>query len=196
VFTPWDPASYVVVDVPEAIFCNLGLAYLAHTHVPTLWTREGIKLPRLEWQRRHGGRLQSERRLPNGIVFGAKIVPGRDGVRMSLWLQNGTDQTLTGLRVQNCVMLKAAAEFASLANTNKLFTTPYAAVHDLQGQRWIITAWEPCNKAWGNPKVPCLHSDPKFPDCPPGKTVRLKGWLSFYEGPDIQAELLRLDRIR
>lgn len=196
VFTPWDPASYVVVDVPEAIFCNLGLAYLAHTHVPTLWTRQGIELPRLEWQRRHGGRLQSERRLPDGIAFGAKVVPGRDGVRMSLWLKNGTGQTLTGMRVQNCVMLKAAAGFDSLANTNKLFSPPYAAVQDVNGKRWIITAWEPCNKAWGNPKVPCLHSDPKFPDCPPGETVRLKGWLSFYEGPDIQTELLRLDHCR
>ena len=43
VFTPWDPASYVVVDLPEAIFSNLGLAYLAHTHVPTLWTAKGIE---------------------------------------------------------------------------------------------------------------------------------------------------------
>src|SRR5690606_30640002 len=29
VFTPWDPGSYVVVDVPEAIWSNLGLTYLA-----------------------------------------------------------------------------------------------------------------------------------------------------------------------
>src|SRR6266852_3464635 len=38
VFTPWDEASYVVVDLPEAIWSNLGLTYLAHTHVPTVWT--------------------------------------------------------------------------------------------------------------------------------------------------------------
>src|ERR1051325_8138662 len=31
VFTPWDEDSYVVVDVPEAIWSNLGLTYLAHT---------------------------------------------------------------------------------------------------------------------------------------------------------------------
>ena len=30
VLTPWDDANYVVVDVPEAIFTNLGLTYLAH----------------------------------------------------------------------------------------------------------------------------------------------------------------------
>jgi len=47
VFTPWDEASYVVVDVPEAIFSNLGLTYLAHTHIPTIWDEQGVSLPRL-----------------------------------------------------------------------------------------------------------------------------------------------------
>jgi hypothetical protein len=195
VFTPWDPASYVVVDLPEAIFSNLGLAYLAHTHVPTLWTLKGLELPRLEWKRHGRGRLESERTLPNGIAFGAKVVPARDGVRMSLWLKNGTAQRLTGLRVQNCVMLKAAAGFAALTNGNKVFSPPYAAVHDLAGNRWIITAWEPCHRTWGNEKVPCLHSDPQFPDCAPGQTVHVAGWLSFFEAPDIQSEFRRLDRL-
>jgi hypothetical protein len=31
VFTPWDASSDVVVDVPEAIFSNFGLIFLAHT---------------------------------------------------------------------------------------------------------------------------------------------------------------------
>jgi hypothetical protein len=39
-----------------------------------------------------------------------------------------------------------------------------------------------------------MHSDPKFPDCEPGKTVRLRGWLSFYEGADIEAEMDRVAR--
>ena len=51
VFTPWDPNSYVVVDVPEAIWSNLGLTYLAHTHIDTIWTKQGITLPKLEWNR-------------------------------------------------------------------------------------------------------------------------------------------------
>ncbi len=36
-FTPWEESSYIVADVPEAIFSNLGLIYLAHTHIPTIW---------------------------------------------------------------------------------------------------------------------------------------------------------------
>ena len=195
VFTPWDPTSYVVVDVPEAIFSNLGLTYLAHTHVPTIWTSNHIELPRLEWNRHSDGSLESMRTLPDGMAFGAAVVPAHDGVRMSLWLKNGTGRALTDLRVQNCVMLKGAAGFADLTNTNKVFSAPYAAVHDTSGRRWWIVAWDPCDQTWGNERVPCLHSDPKFPDCAPGKTVMLAGWLSFYEGSDIQSEFRRLDQV-
>ena len=59
----------------------------------------------------------------------------------------------------------------------------------------MITAWTPNHRTWGNAPCPCLHSDPKFPDCAPGETQRLKGWLSFYEGEDVQAEFRRIDGI-
>jgi hypothetical protein len=193
VFTPWHDASYVVVDVPEAIFSNLGLTYLAHTHVPTIWSQQGLELPRLEWNRRPNGALDIERTLPNGIAFGAQAVPTPAAVRLELWLRNGTPEKLTALRVQNCVMLKAAAGFNQQTLTNKVFAKPYAAVRSADGRRWIITGWEPCDRCWGNQQVPCLHADPKFPDCAPGETVRLRGWLSFYEGADLQAELKRIE---
>ena len=32
-FCPWDDHSHAVLDFPEAVFSNLGLTYLAHTHV-------------------------------------------------------------------------------------------------------------------------------------------------------------------
>ncbi len=193
VFTPWDEKSYVVVDVPEAIWSNLGLTYLAHTHVPTLWTQAKIELESLEWNRRANGTLDIERRLPNGILFGAKVAPATNAVRLELWLKNGTTETLRDLRVQNCVMLKGARGFEQQTNDNKVFSTPYAACRSADGRRWIITAWEPCHRAWANAPVPCLHSDPKFPDCAPGETQRLRGWLSFYQGTDIQAEFRRID---
>jgi hypothetical protein len=193
VFTPWDAASYVVVDVPEAIWSNLGLTYLAHTHVPTLWSKQGVNLPPLEWRRRADGTLDIERTLPNGIAFGAAVRPGRDAVRMELWLKNGTPQKLTDLRVQNCVMLKGAAGFTAKTNANKIFRQPWVLCHNDARTRWILTAWEPCHRAWGNAPCPCLHSDPKFPDCEPGQTQRLRGWLSFYEGADIEGELKRLE---
>jgi hypothetical protein len=194
VFTPWDPKSYVVLDVPEAIWSNLGLTYLAHTHVPTVWTKKGVTLERLEWQRKKDGSLVVERTLPNGIRFGSRVVPGADAVRMEMWLYNGTKEKLTDLRVQNCVMLKGAAGFTAQTNDNKVLSAPFAAVHSADGKRWVITAWQPCHRAWANARCPCLHSDPKFPDCPPGQTKRLYGWLSFYEGKDVKAEFARIDK--
>ena len=192
VFMPWDETSYVVVDVPEAIWSNLGLLYLAHTHVPTVWTRKNMRLEPREWMRRSDESLEIKRTLPNGIAFGAKVKPTVNAVRMELWLQNGSTETLRDLRVQNCVMLKAVAGFNQQTNANKLFTNSFAVCKSADGRRWIVTAWEPIYRVWGNVPVPCLHADPKFPDCGPGETQRLQGWLSFYEGTEIESELKRI----
>jgi hypothetical protein len=193
VFTPWDANSYVVVDVPEAIWSNLGLTYLAHTHIDTIWTKQGIALPKLEWNRRADGTLDIERKLPNGIAFGMQVKPTKEAVRMELWLKNGTDQKLSNLRVQNCVMTKMAVGFEQQTNDNKVLTNPYVACRGNNGKRWIITAWENCNNPWANDKCPCFHSDPKFPDLEPGQIHRLHGLLSFYEGTDIKAEFKRIE---
>ncbi|MBL9137612.1 MAG: hypothetical protein JNK85_17205 [Verrucomicrobiales bacterium] len=194
VFLPWDRTAYVVVDVPEAIFSNLGLTYLAHTHIPTIWDPQGIRLPTLEWRRTGSGTLVMERSLPNGIAFGSEVSSQTNGVRFRLWLRNGTTNALSGLRVQNCVMLGRAPEFAPQTLTNKVFSAPFAAVKSRHGQRWVITAWQHCGRAWGNEQVPCLHSDPVFPDCAPAQTVQVKGWLSFFEGAAVQPEFERLRR--
>jgi peptidoglycan/xylan/chitin deacetylase (PgdA/CDA1 family) len=198
-FLQWDATQYVVVDLPEAIWVDQGsgreLLYLAHTHVPTIWTKQQIALEPLEWIRGGDGSLRIERRLPNEVRFGATVVPARDAVRMELWLTNGTTQTISGLAVQNCVMLKGAADFNSLSNDNKLLRAPFAACRNASGDRWIISAWENCMRAWGNAPCPCMHSDPRFPDCAPGETTRLRGWLSFYEGTDIETELRRIDSL-
>ncbi len=193
VFTPWDDRSYVVVDVPEALWSSLGLTYLAHEHVETIWTREGTTLDPLEWNRHPDGSLDFERALPNGIVFGTKVVPERDAVRLESWLRNGSGSPLTGLRLQNCVMLKAARGFHAQTGQNKVLRAPYAACRSEDGRRWIITAWDPVDGVWQNPPVPCMHSNARLADCPPGQTVRARGWLSFYEGTDLDGELARID---
>ena len=207
VFAPWDGGGYVVVDVPEAIWWNQveegekgekktkrELLYLAHTHVPTTWDRKDVVLEPLEWKRFRKGGFKSKRTLPNEVSFGARVVSKDNAVRMELWIRNGTQQTLTGLRVQNCVMLKAATGFNQRTTDNKRLTSPYVACRNAAGDRWIITAWQECQRPWANRDCPCMHSDPKFPDCAPGQTQRLRGWLSFYEGTDIEAELKRIER--
>jgi hypothetical protein len=192
IFTPWDPASYVVLDLPEALWSNLGLTYLAHTHVDTIWSKQGIKLPAQEWERLADGRFRSERKLPNGIVFGAEAQPKPGQVALRMWLRNGTDKPLSDLRVQMCAMLKGVKGFEAQTNDNKIFQAPFAACRDEKGQRWIIHAWQPIHRAWGNAPCPCLHADPKLPDCAPGATQEVVGLLSFYEGSDVKAEMKRL----
>jgi peptidoglycan/xylan/chitin deacetylase (PgdA/CDA1 family) len=196
VFAPWADGGYAVADVPEAVWFEPGgkreLLYLAHTHVPTIWDKQNIALEPLEWIREKDGSLRIERILPNKVSFGTKAMSAKDGVRMEFWVRNGSAEKLTGLNVQMCVMLNDLTGFADRSNDNKVFSKPFAACRDKSGKRWVITGWEECARAWGNPPCPCLHSDPKMPDCPPGETRRVRGWLSFYEGQDIEAELKRL----
>ena len=64
----------MVLDVPEAIWSNLGLTYLAHTHIDTVWTKKKIEMAPSEWERREDGTLWMQRRLPNGIVFGPNAI--------------------------------------------------------------------------------------------------------------------------
>ncbi|MFO0896843.1 MAG: hypothetical protein U0836_05360 [Pirellulales bacterium] len=147
VFAPWESGGYAVVDVPEAIWHDGAggqpeLLYLAHTHVPTLWSKQGIDLERLEWKTGEGNALEIERTLPNGVAFGAKVMPEPSSMRMELWLTNGSGQPLSGLRVQNCVMLGHLTGFAAQTNDNKVFRSPYVACRNEAGDRWIITQRE------------------------------------------------------
>jgi len=189
IFTPWREGGYVVVDVPEAIFSNLGLLYLAHTHLPTIWDDRGERLPPLEWQVTDET-LTCQRRLPNGILFTSHVArrpAGDGGIGMSLSLTNGTAAPLTGLRVQVCTMLSAAEGFQHQLRLEEVLSPPFAAVRAVDHDRWIVTAWEPCHRVWTKAPVPCVHADPVFPDCPPGRTVTVRGRLWFHEGPGIEA---------
>ncbi len=198
-FAPWNDGGYVVVDLPEAIWMEQDaqrqLLYLAHTDVPTIWDQKGIRLQPLEWQRPQQHLLEVARHLPNKVSFGARVESKVDHVRMELWLRNDSDRPLSGLRVQNCVMLKGLPGFTSFTNDNKRFQPPYVACRNEAGDRWVLMAWQHCVHAWGNEHVPCLHSDPQFPDCGPGQTQHLRGWLSFYEGTDIETEFKRIEKL-
>lgn len=197
VFAPWDDGGYAVADVPEAVWFEPTpkkpeLLYLAHTHVPTYWDKQQITLVPLEWTRNRDRSLGLERVLPNKVTMSSKIEPGQEGVRMEFTVSNGSDQLLTGLRVQMCTMLAHLNGFEQLTNDNKVFASPFAACRDSSGTRWIIVGWERCGRAWGNPPCPCLHADPVVEDCPPGQTKQVRGWLSFYRGEKIESELKRL----
>ncbi len=191
IFAPWARRDYAVADLPEAIWWQHGLLYLAHEHdaaPPTPWRREGIALPPVEWEPGPGGRLANRRVLPSEVAFGAEVCPCPDGVAMELWLENGSPDMLRGLRVQICVMVGRLAGFAEAPPRREILREPLAVCGDGAGRRWLLTAWERCRRAWGNPACPCIHSDPQFPDLAPGERSRLRGWLGFYEGDDPEGE--------
>jgi peptidoglycan/xylan/chitin deacetylase (PgdA/CDA1 family) len=199
VFAPWSDGGYAVADVPEAVWFvpddRPELLYLAHTHVPTFWDRRQVTLDALEWTCRADGSLALERTLPNRVTLSASLSPGKDGVRMEFGVTNGGANQLRGLRVQMCVMVARLPGFEARTNANKILAAPFAACRDATGKRWVITGWERCGRAWSNPPCPCVHADPVIEDCAPGQTKRVRGWLSFYEGTDIHAELKRLRAI-
>lgn len=190
-FLPWDPKSYVVLDLPEAIFSNLGLTYLAHTHVPTIWDEQNVIIDNVDWERHDGTSLTFTRTLPNNIKFGSSIVPHAGYADLELWLDNGTDAALTGQRTQICLMLKGAAGFNGLTNDNKRFDAPVSAVSDERGEHWVLVAFDRCGRTWGNTKCPCLHADPVLPDAAPGERVAVKGKLWFCDAADLDDEIAK-----
>jgi peptidoglycan/xylan/chitin deacetylase (PgdA/CDA1 family) len=200
VFAPWADGGYAVADVPEAVWFEPApgkpeLLYLAHTHVPTFWDKQGVTLEPLEWTHAKDGSLTLERKLQNKVTLTSKVIPSKDGVRMEFRVTNGGTEKLTGLRVQMCVMLAGLTGFDARTNDNKVFAAPFAAAKDATGKRWVITGWERCGRAWGNPPCPCLHADPVVEDVLPGESRMVRGWVSFFEGADVREELKRLDGV-
>jgi len=189
VFAPWEDGGYVVVDLPEAIFSNLGLTFLAHTHIPTIWDEQDVVIENVDWHWQDDGSLAFARELPNGIRFGASVVGQDDGAKLRLWLENGTDAPLTELQTQVCAMLKGAPGFTAQTLENKTFETPVALAKD--GDRYVLIAFERCGRTWGNADCPCIHSDPVLRDAAPGERVEVNGRIWFYEGDDVAGEIVR-----
>jgi len=60
---------------------------------------------------------------------------------------------------------------------------PLIAIHSsADNRRWIAAMWRPARVLFVNPAIPCFHSDPLPPDCPPGGTSLAKGAVFFHEG--------------
>lgn len=200
IFDPQNPNSYVVVDIPEAIWfiphgkTNRELLFLAHTHIPTVWDRQSQSIPRQEWTTHKDGSLTITHQLPNKISFGAKVTPKADHVQLEMWINNGSRTTLKGLQTQMCAMLKSLEGFNLQTNDNKTFNKPFATVRNESQNRFLLFAWDRSQRTWGNTHCPCLHSDPQFPDCPPDQKVSLKGILKFQTTKHIDQDINTLHK--
>jgi hypothetical protein len=100
------------------------------------------------------GRRSGVPQSPNpslDLLFEADQLVWDDANRLDA-VQEATDD------VGAVVLLKGAEGFREQSNDNKVFSGPYAACRSADGRRWVITAWEPCHRPWGNPPLrgkPC-----------------------------------------
>ena len=198
VFTPWDPESYVVADLPEAIWSNLGLTYLAHIDVQTVWEQRGIPLERMEWTRhRDGLRSAWNANCPTGFVLEPRRLLRQ---RLYTWRCGSRMVPIGHLRTCTCktaLCSRARPAFSGKraitgSSPSPILPLPCEPTSDRVGDPRHGNA---ASILWSNGLCPCIHSDPKFPDTAPGETQRLKGWLSFYQGRDIEGEMKRIDNL-
>jgi len=123
--TPWSEPlfpDFVFLDFPEAIFCNLGLLYLGHRspRFPSVYA----DLPKVPWKKEKG-KLYFDRVLPNGIGFGGSLSTSDPSiVSLELYLENGSDGALTGIKLQTCALLKHTKAFCRDTADNKFVHTP------------------------------------------------------------------------
>jgi hypothetical protein len=189
IFLPWDKSQYVILDLPEALFCQLGVTFLGHTHVPTIWDNKKINIENSDWSVTDSGVYENSWNLPNGMDIGATVTPLRDSIEMELVVHNGSDVDMEFINGQVCIMLKGATEFDLQTKDNKILTDTVAAVQSENKDRWILTQWDQLRRTWGNDNCPCLHFDPILNPCKVGETVRVKGRIWFHEGEELPVGL-------
>ena len=94
-----------------------------------------------------------------------------------------------------CVMLAGLTGFDERTNENKVFA---AAVRRVQGRDRASGGSSPAGSGAGGrgaTRRARACTPTRVADCPPGETRTVRGWLSFYEGGDIDAELARLKKV-
>jgi hypothetical protein len=115
---PWSSQEYIYLDFPEAIFIDEHLLYLSHVsnRFPAIFN---FRLPEVEWKG-NDSILTYERHLPNNISFGGEIkIKSSNTVKLKLWIENQTDDTLKNILLQTCAYLHQIKEFDISTNDNK-----------------------------------------------------------------------------
>jgi hypothetical protein len=128
VHLPWADAGYVMLDFPEAVFCDQGLLFLSHTS--PCFQQVYADIPQMPWEACDDG-IRFERRLPNALVYGGSLraATGRRQVDMTLWARNEDEIPISRFMLQVCVYLPKAPQFAANTMANKF-------VH-VDGRGWM-----------------------------------------------------------
>lgn len=171
--------GYLVLDLPEAIWSNGELVFLAHTHVPTVWDREGERPRFTPWSLSHDGLTASSSHvLPDGSVVAAEASRCSDSrIDIGLTVTNGSDHELVHVWAQTCLML-TQADLRRPSEPEVVLTADVAALRLSDGKRVELT-WERVQRTWQNPPVPCMHSDPFLGSCAPSDSATVHGSLTL-----------------
>ena len=69
---------------------------------------------------------------------------------------------------------------------------PVAVVVSNDAERLVAMTWfDDTLSMVGNPRHPCFHADPKFPDLAPGEQASIRGKLIFFNGPLAEFEFAK-----
>lgn len=75
---------------------------------------------------------------------------------------------------------------------NPVADLPVSVVVSNQGKRLVAMTWlDDTLSMVGNPRHPCFHADPRFPDLEPGEQASIRGKLIFFEGPLAEFEFAK-----
>ena len=114
---------------------------------------------------------------------------------MEFRVTNGSAEKLTGLRVQMCVMLAGLTGFDAADERQQGVRRPVRRVQGRDRQAVGHHRLGAVRAGVGQPAVPVPARRPGGRGLPPGESRSVRGWLSFYEGADIDAELKRLSGV-
>jgi len=173
-----DMGGYLVLDLPEAIWSDEQLIFLAHTHLPTVWDRNGERHTFTPWNISLDGRTAANSHvLPDGTTVSAEATRSSDSrIDLLLSIVNRSDHDLTDVWAQTCLML-AQADLGS-TDTEIVLSSDIAALR-LSERMQLEFAWEKVKRTWQNPPVPCMHNDPFLGSCRPGDTLTVRGSLAL-----------------
>jgi len=148
VHLPWEDAGHVDMRLPETLSCNLGLMFIDHVRSDMPPVAQAERLP--DWEiDEETGAASYTLDLPNGISFGGTATPTDGRVTFEFWVRNGTEEPLTRIRTQFCLVQTPSRMFSEgkLTRTYIHSEGKWLALADtthkiMNAERgpWVITA--------------------------------------------------------
>lgn len=116
----WGSQDYAWLDFPECVNCDQGIFFLSNVYPdPVIDTLRHRELSPSQWER-EGDALRFDRTLPDGLRFGGMLRRADESsVAMHLQIHNGTQESLTGVRLVPCLLLRTLQGFEACTGTNK-----------------------------------------------------------------------------